>query len=498
MRTVCTVFALALAAPAFAQSSAAPAKIEANRAAVRTIFEDSRVAGHIPGTVYGIVKDGQLVLVEGLGVRDPQTGVGVDGDTRFRIASMSKAFTALAILKLRDEGKLNLDAPASRYVPQLRRWRLPTADSRAITVRDLLHHTAGLVEDNPWGDRQQVLSEAEYSALIASGMDFANAPGIAMEYSNYGYALLGRIVSNVSKQGYQDYIRKQIMLPLGMTSTGYDIARSPAAARAIGYRWQDDNWVREPDMRDGAFGAMGGVETTANDYSKWIAFLLSAWPARDGPETGPVKRATVRDMVAFATPLPASIRPAQFGSPCRQSAAYAAGLMVIDDCDLGRVVTHSGGYPGYGSNMLLLPDAGVGLFVFNNRTYAGSGLAQFTAILALRRAGAIPDRAVPVSAGLAQAYALAKTVWSSGDLAAAPLANNVAMDRDLARRASDIAELKAKVGGCAMTEPVEPVSAMEGTFSWTCASGNITGRVQRAPLSAIQLQVIEFRAASGG
>ena len=100
-----------------------------------------------------------------------------------------------------------------------------------------------------------------------------------MEYSNYGYALLGRIVSNVSGKRYQDYIRDTIMLPLGMTSTGYEVMTSPVAERALGYRWQDDQWVREPDMRDGAFGAMGGVETTANDYAKWMAFLLSAWPA---------------------------------------------------------------------------------------------------------------------------------------------------------------------------------------------------------------------------
>jgi serine-type D-Ala-D-Ala carboxypeptidase/endopeptidase len=498
MMRMAVAFSLAaLASPALAQDVASPVTIEANSAAVRTIFEDNRIAGHIPGTVYGVVRDGKLVLVQGLGTRDPETGMAVDGDTRFRIASMSKAFTALAILKLAGEGKISLDAPASRYVPQLRRWRQAPGDARAVTVRDLLHHTAGLVEDNPWGDRQQVLTEPEFSALIASGMDFANAPGVTMEYSNYGYALLGRIVTNVSRQPYQDYIRARIMVPLGMTSTGYDIAKSPAGSRAIGYRWQDEAWVREPDMRDGAFGAMGGVETTANDYAKWIAFLLSAWPARDGPETGPVKRSIVRDMVALASPLPARDRPEALGPPCRQSSAYAGGLNVIDDCDLGRVLTHSGGYPGYGSNMLLLPDAGAGIFVFNNRTYAGSGLAQFKAMLTLRRAGAIPDRTIPVSSGLAKAYALAKTVWISGDPAQAPLAGNVAMDRDLARRAKDIVELKTKVGACAMSEPVVPVSAMEGTFAWACAGGKVSGRVQRAPLAAMQLQVIDFSPAPG-
>jgi serine-type D-Ala-D-Ala carboxypeptidase/endopeptidase len=176
------LLAVATAAPSWA--AGAPT-IASMRAEVHAIIDDYRTSRHVPGTVYGVVKDGRLVLVEGLGVRDPQTRTPVDADTRFRIASMSKAFTALAILKLRDEGKVDLEAPAFRYVPELRRWKLP-ADARPITVRDLLHHTAGFVEDNPWGDRQQVLSEAEFSALMAEGMDFANAPGVRSEYSNYG------------------------------------------------------------------------------------------------------------------------------------------------------------------------------------------------------------------------------------------------------------------------------------------------------------------------
>jgi CubicO group peptidase (beta-lactamase class C family) len=82
----------------------------------------------------------------------------VTADSLFRIASMSKAFTALAILKLRDEGRLSLDATAETYVPEMRGWRYPSADSPRITVRDLLSHTGGLVTDDPWGDRQQVLT----------------------------------------------------------------------------------------------------------------------------------------------------------------------------------------------------------------------------------------------------------------------------------------------------------------------------------------------------
>lgn len=482
----------ALAVPLPAQEAAGPPAVESMASEIRTLFEKYRADSQVPGTVYGVVQDGRLVLVEGLGVRDTVSGRPVDADTRFRIASMSKAFTALAILHLHDQGKLRLDAPAARYVPQLKRWRLPTADSRAITVRDLLHHTAGFVTDDPWGDRQQVITAPEFSAVIASGMDFANAPGVRNEYSNYGYALLGRIVSNVSGKRYQDYIRDTIMRPLGMSSTGYDIAKSPPAERAVGYSRVGGEWVREPDMRDGAFGAMGGVETTANDYAKWIAFLLSAWPASDEPDNGPIRRATVRSMVALASPMRAVNRAAEHGPPCRQSFAYGAGLRIIDDCDLGRVITHGGGYPGYGSNMILLPDAGVGAFVFNNRTYTGLGRANFQALLTLRRAGAIPDRPQPVSAGLTRAYDAAKQAWADGNLARVPLANNVAMDESLTRRAAALADLKGRAGACSMAEPVVPLSAMEGTFAWSCERGTVMGRVMRAPTSTFQLQVIDF------
>lgn len=475
-----------------APGAAGTPEIEAMRAEIRANYEAARVEAHVPGTVYGVIADGKLVLVDGLGVRDTQTGTAVDANTRFRIASMSKAFTALAILHLRDQGKISLEAPAARYVPELASWKLPTTDARAIAVADLLHHQSGLVTDDPWGDRQQMLSEPEFTALIESGVDFANVPGLRHEYSNYGYALLGRIISNVTGRRYQDYIRETIMLPLGMTSTSYDVSSSPAGSRALGYRWQDNGWVREPDMRDGAFGAMGGVETTANDYATWVAFLLSAWPARDEPERGPVRRSTVRDLVATIAPMPPIDRAKELGDPCRQSIGYAAGLRVISDCELGRVLTHGGGYPGYGSNMLLLPDAGVGAFVFSNKTYTGLGTANFKTLLALWRARAIARRPIAVSPELAQAYAHAKRAWAASRVAGLPLAANVALDKDLRIRAEELAELKKQVGVCPLSEPVAPVSAMEGRFEWTCAKGRVTGRVLRAPTAKFELQAIDF------
>ena len=443
--------------------------------------------------VYGVVADGKLVHVRGLGVQDIATKTPVTPDTLFRIASMSKAFTALAILKLRDDGKLSLDAPAETYVPELRNWKYPTSDSPKITVRNLLTHSAGFVEDNPWGDRQQVLTEPEFTAMLTSGVPFARAPGLGMEYSNLGYATLGRIVSNVSRVRYQDTIVRTLMRPLGMTATTYDVFASPPARRAIGYRWQDNRWLREPDMKDGAFGAMGGVETSANDYAKWVAFLLSAWPARDDPDRGPVRRSTVREIVTGANFVSGTMRnPAVGGTPCRQARAYAMGWNVVDDCDLGTVVTHSGGYPGYGSNVLLLPDKGVGLFVFTSKTYGGASLPNFRAALSLAKASALTSRTVATSTGLATAYDAARAVWRSGDIAAAPLANNMLMDHDAAGWRKSVDDVKSEVGPCPTTEAVTPTSAMEGTFHWTCEHGRVTGRVQRAPNPTITLQALEF------
>ncbi len=100
-----------------------PQTVEAMAPQLTAYFDTWMKDAHVPGLVFGVVKDGRLVLVRGLGVQDPATGAPVTADSSFRIASMSKAFTALAILKLRDAGKLSLDAPAERYVPEMANWR---------------------------------------------------------------------------------------------------------------------------------------------------------------------------------------------------------------------------------------------------------------------------------------------------------------------------------------------------------------------------------------
>ena len=232
-------------------------------AEVDRVMEAYRLDSHIPGMVWGIVKDGRLVHVKGAGVQDIESKRPVTPETLFRIASMTKAFTALSILKLRDDGKLSLDAPAETYVPELRGWKYPTDDSPKIRVRDLLTHTAGFVTDDPWGDRQTPLPEEEFTRLLKEGVPFTRAPGLAMEYSNFGYALLGRIVANVSGQAYKDFVRGLIFTPLGDgvdrlrrrgVAGGTSRARLPLGRRCLEARADDGARSirrdgRHPDQR---------------------------------------------------------------------------------------------------------------------------------------------------------------------------------------------------------------------------------------------------------
>ena len=187
---------------------------------------------NVPGAAWGIVVDGELAHIGTVGLRDVEGGQPVQGDSVFRIASMTKSFTAMAILKLRDEGKVSLDDPVERHVPELRGLRPLTTDAPRITLRHLLTMSAGFPEDNPWGDQQLGISEQEFSALMRSGIPFSNPPGIAYEYSNYAYAILGRVVTNVSGVPYTGYVEREILRPLGMTSTTLEPRAVPPARPA--------------------------------------------------------------------------------------------------------------------------------------------------------------------------------------------------------------------------------------------------------------------------
>jgi CubicO group peptidase (beta-lactamase class C family) len=249
------------------------------------LFRQFAADQHVPGAAWGVIVDGELVHTGVTGYRDLPSKAPVTPDTVFRIASMTKSFTAMAILKLRDEGTLSLDDPAEKYVPEMRSLVYPTSDAPKITIRHLLSHAEGFPEDNPWGDQQLADTDEQLSALIKAGIPFSNAPGMAYEYSNFGFAILGRVIANVVDPAstaktavYTRYVTENVLKPLGMTSTTLEPASVPADRLAHGYRWEDEQWKNEPLLANGSFGSMGGMLTTLSDLGKYVGAFLASWP----------------------------------------------------------------------------------------------------------------------------------------------------------------------------------------------------------------------------
>jgi CubicO group peptidase (beta-lactamase class C family) len=472
-------------------SAAAPAPAPDFKALdpmLETFMKDT----HAPGLVLGVVNGGKLVHVRSLGVQDTKTNTPVDADTVFRIASMSKQMVALMALRLRDAGKLDLEAPAERYIPELAKLRYPTTDSPKIRVRDLLSHAAGFVTDDPWGDRQLDMSEADFTRFVAAGVPFSRAPGMAFEYSNFGYALVGRLVTNTAHRNYADYVTQNLLQPLGMSASTYDIARIPVKNRALGYRWESDAWKEEPALGPGTFGAMGGLATSANDYARYLAWVLSAWPARDGAEGAMLKRASVREIARPSSY--AQVIAAADPATCSRSAAYGFGVISQNDCILGFHFGHSGGLPGYGSNVLFMPNRDLAVFAFANRTYAPASRAVRDAANLLVKSGAFPVRETPLAPGLEAMLAAATRIYASGDVLSerTALAMNFLMDRDSLLRNADIAKLKTELGACAAPNSPSSDTAMSGNFELTCERGTLKVSLTLAPTAPPSLQKLEF------
>jgi len=478
----------ALASTCLAQAD----KQQAELGKLDPLFQEFMIDNHVPGLVYGVVADGKPMRIRAFGIRDVKDKAPVQNDTAFRIASMSKQFTALATLRLRDAGKLSLDAPAEKYVPELLTLQYPTRDSPKITVRDLLSHAGGFVTDDPWGDRQLDTAPEEFSRFVAAGVPFSRTPGTAWEYSNFGFALVGRIVTNVSRSNYSSYIGSTIFQPLGMTRTGWDINAIPAGQRAIGYRWENDAWVEEPALGPGEYGAMGGVITTAPDYARYVAWVLDAWPARDVAEDNIVKRASVREITRPANF--AAVSPPDEPGGCARSRAYGYGMNAFNDCVLGMHFGHSGGLPGFGSNVVFIPSRGLAVYAFTNRTYAPASRVVRDAANALVRSGAFPERTLPLSPALVEVARKIERVYASGDVTGARelFAANLLLDLGAAARNRQLARLKEGFGDCKLAEDQRAETAMSATLVLGCDGGRLEVKVILAPTSPATLQTLEF------
>ena len=174
-------------------------KIKEALPAIEKLFQEQFEGNHFPSLIYGIVVDGELLDSHGFGNINLNEKIPATTKSLFRIASMTKSITAMAIVKLRDDGKLRLDDSVYQYVPELKTTDLLTNDAAIITIRHLLIQDAGMPEDDPWADELLAQPEKEFLAMFKKGFSISNPPGTIWEYTNLAYAILGRIITVVSQ-----------------------------------------------------------------------------------------------------------------------------------------------------------------------------------------------------------------------------------------------------------------------------------------------------------
>lgn len=469
---------------------------------IDSLMADFAERNRVPGIAYGVIVDGALLHVRALGLREVPTRAPADTSSVFRIASMTKSFTALAILQLRDAGRISLDAPAETYVPELAGLRYPTSDAPRITVRHLLTHSAGFPEDNPWGDQQLAATDEDLARMLRSGVPFSNVPGVAYEYSNLGFALLGRIVQNVSGMRYAEYIQSRVLRPLGMTSTTMEARDVPANRLAHGYRVRDGEWLEEAPLPDGSFGAMGGMLTSAADLSRWVALMLDAWPPRDGAESPVLRRSSLREMQQVGRMRPTTVvRDASNETLSLNAGGYGYGLGLTQTCAFGQVMAHSGGLPGFGSMMRWLPEYGVGIIALGNRTYTPWGGTVDQALALLAETGALQPRVPQPSPVLVAMRAQVSQLVQAWDqsLADRTAAMNLFLDEPAPRRAAAIAQLREAAGGqCRNDGPFVVENALRGQWRMQCATGALRVGITLAPTEPARVQQLTVSAMREG
>jgi CubicO group peptidase (beta-lactamase class C family) len=459
--------------------------------ALAALVADYAAQHRCPSIAWGIVSEGQVVVAGSVGTLD----VAAPGqrtptaDSVYRIASMTKSFTCAAILALRDDGVLSLADPIARHAPELATVVGPTADAPAITVGDLMSMASGLATDDAWADRHLEIADDELDALLAQGVVFAHGPGTAYEYSNLGFGLLGRVVLRATGRTVQQHISERLLAPLGLTRSTWVQPAHDDWARP--HRVQDGTIVPEgtPLQGDGGIAPMGGLWTTVADLARWVHFLDDAFPPRDDADDGPVRRASRREMQRIHTYVGATTLAGQ-----RLTAGYGYGLRIADSPTLGRIITHAGGLPGYGSNMRWLSGRHLGAVALSNGTYAPMSELTMRMLMLLDGAGAVPPTPQPFSfevSGAAAALVGLLADWRD-DVADEVFADNVAPDESFARRADAAHRLVDACGGSLEVLAITPSSGAGGTVDLAHPSGSpVRVRFELAPTRPLRVQWYE-------
>jgi len=441
---------------------------------IEKLMNEHALEKKIPGIAYGVVVDDSLVLASASGLINLDANIIASKNSSFRIASMTKSFTAMAILKLRDEGRLSLEDPVAKYIPEMAKVTYLTNDSPEIDIENLLTMTSGLPEDNPWGDRQLDKTDQALITLIKKGLSLSNVASLKFEYSNTGYAILGNIVSRITGRPYQEYITEVILKPLGMNNTYWEFSKIPEEQLARGYDWENNQWKEEPMLHDGSFGAMGGLITTLEDFGKYLSYHLSAWPPRNDKEKGPIKRSSLREMHTSQFPELITGETAFNGKLCSMQIGYGYGFDVSKDCYGDVRVEHGGALPGFAGKYVFYPDYGLGIIAFGNLTYT-SPLPQLKMEKLLFSVARLSNRKLQVSdIFLKIQKQIVELIqdWKP-KLEDAILAENFYLDESREKRRKKIDDILGEAGKILKVDDLKPRNQLRGNFRIYCEYRNI-------------------------
>jgi CubicO group peptidase (beta-lactamase class C family) len=334
---------------------------ESLAAELRAIVAQAQAERRAPSVAAAVVRNGEALWTDAVGLADADAGEQATPDHQYRLGSITKSVTAVAVMQLRDAGKLDLDDRLDAH--------LDVPAHGDLSLRHMLSHASGLQREVPGDVWESLEFPATVQELLAQLEDAERvlAPGQAWHYSNLAFLLLGELVTKVAGMPYDDYVEGRILRPLGMTRTHF----APDAPVAVGYSVDpySDVLRREPMLVEerGGLAAAGQLWGTVGDLCRFAAFLAAPDPAVLAP-------ATVEEMAAVAT----------MADTVRWSLAWGLGLSLVRRGD--RIYRgHDGGMPGYLASVVVDVD-GLGAAVLTN------GMTVATNELALMLADRVRER----------------------------------------------------------------------------------------------------------
>lgn len=441
-------------------------KLEAAFPAIEKMIEDERKKQNLPGLAFGIVIDGELAYAKGFGVTGTDNKAVPDADTVYRIGSISKSFTALALMAVRDEGLVELDDPLATWIPEAEKLVYPSRDSRPLTLRQLANHTSGLPRMGTFDPESGVSEDVVVKSLDKLALEAA--PGTRWSYSNLGFGLLGIAIAHAAKTSLHDLIASRITKPLGMTATAWDHTQVPAAKLAPAYQPGPKGPAPRTPSRIGAIDGAGGIYSSVRDMAKYVALQLGAYPPRSSDDPGPLRRATLRE--AHGTGVSMALRQ----EPSVSAMSYGFGWSQERSCRFDDLVGHGGAIDSYRSQITFSPSRGVGVIVLTNFGLANANAFVDRTFAELDKTGALEPRAAQPSPLLVDAMKRLLAIYHQWDEAAMKALLGRPLDPQEQR---ELATYKELHGACREVTAKRAESANAGTFALTCERGTFEMQV---------------------